>query len=223
MMLTGRSIHLREKMVTAQLEARGIDDRTVLDAMRRVPRENFIPGRVPLETVYGDYPLSIGFGQTISQPYIVAFMVWRLGLCSGKKVLEIGTGSGYQTAILAEMGLDVVTVEVIPQLALAARRVILEHKPESKVRFIAADGYHGWQPGAPYDGIIVSASPPELPGGLIEQLTDSGCIIMPVGGFSQQLVKVTRGNDNCPVIRALLGVRFVPLVDTSERRSTYDF
>ncbi len=221
-MFSGKSSQLRERMVTVQIEARGIDDHAVLDAMRRIPRENFIPGRIPLETAYGDYPLSIGFGQTISQPYIVALMVWQLGLCAGDTVLEIGTGSGYQTAILAEMGLDVVTVEVIPQLALAARNALREHRSDSGVRFIAADGFHGWQPGAPYKGIIVSASPPVLPSGLVEQLADGGCIITPVGGFSQRLVRVTRGRDGRPFVETLLGVRFVPLVDTSDGRSTYD-
>jgi protein-L-isoaspartate(D-aspartate) O-methyltransferase len=212
-MFSGDPARYRERMVSDQIEARGVDGRAVLDAMRRVPREKFIPGYVPLETAYGDYPLSIGMGQTISQPYIVALMVRALDLEAGDRVLEIGTGSGYQTAILDEMGLDVVTVEVIPQLALWARQALLEYRPGSEVRFIVADGYHGWPAGAPYKGIVVSASPPELPSGLLEQLEDGGCIVTPVGDFTQYLVRVTRDLDGQPLVKALLGVRFVPLVN----------
>jgi protein-L-isoaspartate(D-aspartate) O-methyltransferase len=116
------------------------------------------------------------------------------------------------------MGMDVVTVEVIPRLAHWAREAVLSFNPDSTVRFIAADGYHGWPPGGPYDGIVVSASPPELPSGLLEQLSGDGCIVTPVGGFSQYLVRVTRGSEGEPLVRMLLGVRFVPLVDTSGGR-----
>jgi protein-L-isoaspartate(D-aspartate) O-methyltransferase len=217
-----RAEDLRRRMVSVQIEARGVDDPLVLEAMREVPREMFLPGGFSLETAYGDYPLSIGFGQTISQPYIVAFMIWKLGLRPGDRVLEIGTGSGYQTAILDRMGLDVVTVEVIPGLALDARRAVGECNPGSGARFLVADGYHGWPAGAPYDGIIVSACPPELPSGLVDQLTDRGCIVTPVGDFSQYLVRVTRDDDGLPLVKVLLGVRFVPLVDTSARRRPND-
>jgi protein-L-isoaspartate(D-aspartate) O-methyltransferase len=205
---------LRRSMVAWQIEARGLDDAIVLESMADVPRHLFVPPGVSLEAAYGDYPLSIGLGQTISQPYIVAFMVCQLGLQPGDRVLEIGTGSGYQAAVLDRMGMDVVTVEVIPQLALEARHALLRYRPGSTARFIVADGYHGWSAGAPYDGIVVSASPPELPSGLLDQLSEGGCIVTPVGDFTQYLVKVTRGEDGHPDMKVLLGVRFVPLLDT---------
>ena len=215
-----RAERLRRSMVAWQIEARGLDDSNVLEAMGDVPRHLFVPGSVSLEAAYGDYPLSIGHGQTISQPYIVAFMVWQLGLRPGGRVLEIGTGSGYQTAVLDRMGMDVVTVEVIPQLALAARRAVLRYRPGSTARFVVADGYHGWPAGAPYDGIVVSASPPDLPSGLLDQLSEGGSIVTPVGDFTQYLVRVTRGEDGHPETRVLMGVRFVPLVDTGSAEAT---
>ncbi len=210
-----RSMEFRERMVIGQIAARGIRDERVLSAMMSVPREFFTPSMVPLETVYGDYPLSIGYGQTISQPYIVALMVGLLGLTPGDRVLEIGTGSGYQAAILAAMDLDVVTVELIPALQSCARQAVMKSSPGSSVRFIVADGFHGWSPGAPYGGIIVSAAPPELPEHLVEQLDHGGCIIIPVGRYSQRLVRVTRLEDGSPYCEDLLGVRFVPLIEQS--------
>ncbi|MGC9400607.1 MAG: protein-L-isoaspartate(D-aspartate) O-methyltransferase [Anaerolineae bacterium] len=193
------------------IKARGVRDPNVLKAMRAVPRHRFIPG-VSRARAYGDYPLSIGHGQTISQPYIVALMTEALELEPGDKVLEVGTGSGYQTAILAEMGMEVYTVEVVPELAARARET-LEALGYEHVHYRVGDGWQGWPAHAPYDGIIVTAAPPQIPDPLIEQLTDGGHLVIPVGppGYYQTLWKVTRVGDEVRK-QDLGGVAFVPLV-----------
>ena len=182
-----------------------------------VPRERFVPSGVRLSTVYGDHPLPIGFGQTVSQPFIVAFMLELLSVPPHSRVLEIGTGSGYQTAILAAMGLEVVTVELIPELAIRARNTLIEFMPGADIGFIVADGYHGWEPAAPFGGIIVSAAPPTMPPALEDQLDpDGGSMVIPVGGFIQKLVRITRRGEALTREESL-PVRFVPLIASGGR------
>ena len=169
----------RQLMVSTQIEARGVQDPAVLEAMRRVPRHTFVPPTY-LDQSYEDHPLPIGFGQTISQPYIVAWMTEQLKLLPGAKVLEIGTGSGYQAAVLAEMGMRVYSVEIIPQLADAAAAK-LQALGYSTVQVRVADGYWGWPEEAPYDAIIVTAAPDHVPQPLAKQLKPGGSMVIPVG------------------------------------------
>ena len=169
----------REAMVTVQIEARGVSDPGVLAAMRSVPRHKFVPESFQ-ELAYADHPLPIGYGQTISQPYIVALMTEALGLKERDKVLEIGTGSGYQAAILAELNLDVFTMEIIPELTFSAE-VLLKDLGYENVQVLNADGYFGWEDEAPFDAVIVTAAPDHLPQQLIQQLADGGRMIIPIG------------------------------------------
>jgi len=187
-----------------------IADNRVVDAMRRVPREAFV-SREQYHAAYDDRPLSIGFGQTISQPFIVALMVQALELRGDGKVLELGTGSGYEAAILAELAQKVVTVECIPELAESARQV-LDKLGYSNIEVHVAGRTLGWPEGAPYDAIIVSAGAPTVPQVLLEQLTWNGRLVIPVGSRGQQeLIRVTKlrkGNE----IENLGGCYFVPLI-----------
>ncbi len=209
---TSKFLEARKRMVTGDLIRRGITDPGVLDAFMKVPRERFMTPGLPPEIVYGDHPYPLGFGQTISQPYIVALMVQALGCHPGATVLEIGTGSGYQTAILASMGFDVITLEVVHELAVKARRTILELFPDADVRFIEADGHGGWEPAAPYSGIIVSAAPDSVPRDLEEQLSgENGRMVIPLGGTWQELVLIERRGFEF-IVNSLMPVRFVPLV-----------
>lgn len=201
---------LRSAMVERQIAARGIRDPLLLAAMEKVPRHAFVPG-VDAETAYGDFPVPIGGGQTISQPFIIALMIHMTGLRPGDRVLEIGTGSGYQTAILGVMGMDVVSVELRPSLAASARRALEETGLAAGVRIICADGYGGWLPGAPYDAIIVSAAPPSVPQDLVSQLADGGRMVLPVGEGLQRLVLVKRRGEGWEMETGEF-VRFVPLV-----------
>jgi protein-L-isoaspartate(D-aspartate) O-methyltransferase len=189
---------------------REIADNRVVDAMRRVPREAFVP-QEQYHAAYEDRPLSIGFGQTISQPFIVALMVQALELRGDEKVLELGTGSGYEAAILAELAQKVVTVECIPELGEAARQV-LDKLGYSNIEVHAAGRTLGWPEGAPYDAIIVSAGAPTVPQALVEQLTWNGRLVIPVGSrWQQELLRVTKlrkGNE----IENLGGCYFVPLI-----------
>jgi protein-L-isoaspartate(D-aspartate) O-methyltransferase len=189
---------------------REIADNRVIDAMRRVPREVFVP-QEQYHAAYDDRPLSIGFGQTISQPFIVALMVQALELRGDEKVLELGTGSGYEAAILAELAQKVVTVECIPELAEAARQV-LDKLGYSNIEVHVAGRTLGWPEGAPYDAIIVSAGAPTVPQALVEQLTWNGRLVIPVGSrWQQELLRVTKlrkGNE----IENLGGCYFVPLI-----------
>ena len=199
-------------MVNRDLADVGITDERVLDAFLKIPREDFVSPNTNLSAAYGNYPLPIGFGQTVSQPFIVAFMIQMLECKPGNSVLEIGTGSGYQTAILASMGMKVVTIELIPDLAARAKKAVLAILPEADIRFIVADGYNGWKPAAPYDCIIVSAAPARMPDGLEEQLNPSdGRLVIPVGDWSQRLISITRNDDDL-IMKESLPVRFVPLV-----------
>jgi protein-L-isoaspartate(D-aspartate) O-methyltransferase len=165
-------------MVEEHIEARGIEDPLVLEAMRAVPRHRFVSDDWQ-DYAYRDHPLPIGYGQTISQPYIVALMTEVLDVEPGDKVLEIGTGSGYQAAVLAQMGLDVFTIEIIPDLAVTAESALRELGYGVTTR--AADGYFGWVEEAPFDGIIVTAAPDHVPQPLVDQLAPGGVMVIPVG------------------------------------------
>ena len=201
----------RARMVNAQLAARGIKDEKVLDAMKSVPRHMFVPENM-LPHAYSDEPLPIGEGQTISQPYIVAYMTEVLGLEGGERVLEIGTGSGYQTAILAEIAEQVFTVELIGELSYRAQEVLKKLK-YTNIVYKIGDGTFGWIEHAPFDAIVVTAAPDTVPASLEEQLKVGGRMIIPVGSAIQELVFVTRGKRKFRR-KKLLPVRFVPLITT---------
>ena len=176
---TDAFINDREQMVKTQIQARGIEDPAVLEAMRSVKRHQFVLEKY-LNQAYEDHPLPIDYGQTISQPYIVALMTAILELKPGDRVLEIGTGSGYQAAVLAEMDVDVYTLEIIPELAAQATER-LENLGYSNIQVSNSDGYFGWEAFAPYDAIIVTAAPDHLPQPLINQLAEGGKLVIPIG------------------------------------------
>ncbi len=201
----------RLKMVAETIEARGVSDPGVLRAMRTVPRHRFVPVEF-VDQAYEDHPLPIGYGQTISQPYIVAWMTELLALQPGEKVLEIGTGSGYQAAVLAEIGyVDVYTIEIIPELAESAEARLRELGYD-EVHVTQGDGYYGWPEYAPFDAIIVTAAPDHLPPPLVEQLAPGGRIVIPIGppGWYQTLWKFVLEDGELKAYN-LGGVRFVPL------------
>ncbi len=203
---------LRRDMVRRQIERRGVKSPAVLAAMRNVPRERFLPGGEGL-LAYDDSPLPIGDGQTISQPYVVAFMTEALELSGGEKVLEIGTGSGYATAVLAEIVSEVYTIERIKGLADRARAVLADLGYDN-VHVRHGDGTLGWPEEAPFDGIVVTAGAPVVPQSLREQLVTGGRLVIPVGDTSyyQHVLRVTRRGDAEFETEDLLPVRFVPLI-----------
>jgi protein-L-isoaspartate(D-aspartate) O-methyltransferase len=201
----------RLAMVQNTIENRGISDSQILRVMREVPRHQFVPDKYQAYA-YADHPLPIGYGQTISQPYIVAWMTELLALKPGEKVLEIGTGSGYQAAVLADLGfVDVYSIEIIPELAQeAAQR--MESLGYTQVHLKQGDGYYGWEEFAPYDAIIVTAAPDHLPSPLVDQLKDGGRLIIPIGppGGYQSLWKFIKQDEDVTAYN-LGGVSFVPL------------
>ncbi|MGO9649677.1 MAG: protein-L-isoaspartate(D-aspartate) O-methyltransferase [Terriglobales bacterium] len=197
-------------MVEAQLRARGIRDERVLAAMERVPREIFICEEY-WEQAYEDHPLPIGSGQTVSQPYIVAFMLEVLSLKGAEKVLEIGTGTGYQTALLAELAGQVYSVERIESLARTAE-AILQRLGSRNVGLTVGDGSRGLVEQAPFDAIVVSAAAPQIPQLLLEQLREGGRMVIPVGPADAQELILVRKRDGGAVITNLEGCRFVPLI-----------
>jgi protein-L-isoaspartate(D-aspartate) O-methyltransferase len=199
----------RESMVTTQIKSRGIKDTNVLEAMEKVPRHVFVPENMR-KVAYNDEPLPIGNGQTISQPYIVAYMTEVLHLSIEEKVLEVGTGSGYQAAILAEIAKEVFTVEIIDGLSKNAQEV-LQAEGYTNIHFRVGDGSYGWEENAPYDAIMVTAAPPEVPKALQDQLKIGGRMIVPVGDAFQELVLIVREKRRFKK-KKLLPVRFVPLV-----------
>ena len=201
---------LRKLMVEEQIIKRGISDKEVIRAMLKVPREKFVPVQ-ERGSSYGDFPLPIGFGQTISQPYIVAYMTEQLKVKRGDRVLEIGTGSGYQSAILAEIGCEVYTVELIGELSKRAQKIIHE-LGYTNIHFKIGDGYEGWEEYAPYDAIIVTAAPSKVPDKLKKQLKINGRLVIPVGDFYQYLYLITRSSENSWKEKRLIGVSFVPMV-----------
>ena len=196
-------------MFDRHIEGRGISNPLVLEAMRSVPRDRFVPAGLA-DRAYGDHPLPIGHGQTISQPYIVALMSEALRVDSGDRVLEIGTGSGYQTAVLAAMGVEVFTVEAIPELAAAAAERLEQLGYE--VRSRVGDGYEGWEEHAPFDAIVVTAAPDHLPQPLVDQLAPEGRLVIPIGpaGRTQRLWRITAGPDGDLRSDDLGAVAFVP-------------
>jgi protein-L-isoaspartate(D-aspartate) O-methyltransferase len=201
---------LRLRMVASQLRGRGVGDQRVLDAMARVPRHEFAPERYR-DQAYEDHPLPIGEEQTISQPYIVALMLEALALSPADRVLEVGTGSGYVTALLAELAAQVFSVERHAVLADAARE-LLDRLGYTKVRVMAGDGSQGFAECAPYDAIIVSAAALELPEALLAQLAEGGRMIIPVGGADSQQLQLIRMENGQPEITLRELCRFVPLV-----------
>lgn len=202
---------LRRQMVETQLVPRGIHDELVLAAFEKVPRHRFVPGEL-LETAYGDYPLPIGEGQTISQPYIVALMTEVLQLKRKESVLEVGTGSGYQAAILAEIAEEVYSVERFQKLAKRAKGV-LEKLGYGNVKVKVGDGTLGWEEFAPYDGIIVTAGAPHAPHPLVDQLKEGGRMVVPIGGgFSQMLTLVEKTGGGKVSSQNICGCVFVPLI-----------
>jgi protein-L-isoaspartate(D-aspartate) O-methyltransferase len=204
----------RRRMIATQLRARGLEDEDVLAAMARVPRHLFVPEDVSA-FAYADEPLPIGRGQTISQPYIVAYMTEALKLGREDRVLEIGTGSGYQTAVLAEVAGEVWTVELVEELSLRAQAK-LESLGYGNIHFQVGDGSAGWPEASPFDGILVTAAPESIPAALEAQLAQGGRMIVPVGLGSQELILVERRGNSFRKQR-LLGVRFVPLVRRGTR------
>jgi protein-L-isoaspartate(D-aspartate) O-methyltransferase len=201
---------LRKKMVEEQLAGRQISDQRVLNAFYKVPRHKFIPDE-DQEDAYADFPLPIGENQTISQPYIVALMTESLGLNGTEKVLEIGTGSGYQTAILAELAKEVYTVERIPQLSQNAQN-LLNELGYKNISFKIGDGTLGWEEAEPFDRIILTAYSPEIPKPLIAQLSEEGKIILPLGDAFSQMLTLARKKEGALYYRDICACVFVPLV-----------
>jgi protein-L-isoaspartate(D-aspartate) O-methyltransferase len=202
----------RERMVRDQMASRGIGKPEVLKAMRDAPRHLFMPAKVR-SLAYKDHPVPIGYGQTISQPYIVAFMTETLDVRKEHRVLEIGTGSGYQAAVLSVLAGEVYTIEIVGELARSSAETLktLGYK-NAFVR--EGDGYKGWPEKAPFDRIILTAAPPELPEALIKQLKPGGKLLAPVGRstLDQEIVLVTKAADGKITTRSVLPVRFVPMV-----------
>ena len=199
---------MREKMVETQIQARGVKDPRVLSALRKVERHQFVP-KAYLDSAYSDQPLPIGEGQTISQPYIVALMTELLELKGGEKVLEVGTGSGYQAAILAELAKEVYSIEIVETLASMARNRLLELGYQNiKVR--AGDGYLGWPEAAPFDAVIITCAPDHIPKPLIEQLKEGGRMVVPVGTYAQELKKIVKRSGKIETID-VIPVVFVPM------------
>lgn len=200
----------RLRMVREDIEARGVRNALVLDAMRSTPRHLFVPEPYRL-MAYQDYPLPIGYGQTISQPYVVALMTELLDPQPSDRVLEIGTGSGYQAAVLSGMVKEVYTIEIAPELArTAAER--LKQLGYANVFVREGDGYRGWPEKSPFDRIILTAAPPEIPKPLTDQLKTGGRLVAPIGENLQQLVVIEKRSDGSLVSKRSIPVRFVPMV-----------
>ena len=200
---------MRRQMVNSQLKARDIYHNATLNAMGRVPRHVFVPEDLRLYS-YGDHPLSIGHGQTISQPYMVAYMTQAIRPRKEFKVLEVGTGSGYQAAVLAEIVDSVYTIEIVDPLAQQAKRR-LKNLGYTNVQVRSGDGYHGWPEAAPFDAIVVTAGAEEIPMPLVEQLKEGGRMILPLGPHNsiRQLVRITKKKGTLKT-EELMAVRFVP-------------
>ncbi len=206
----GQFQKLRYDMVSRQLKSRGINDQKILNVFKKVPRHLFV-NKDDRDKAYEDSPLPIGFDQTISQPYIVAYMTNHLKLSNTDSVLEIGTGSGYQTAVLAELAGQVFSIEIIPELAKYAKQN-LDKLNYKNIQVKLGDGYNGWQQNAPYDAIVLTAAPAQnIPLPLLDQLKDYGKLIAPLGQDHQELLFIRKIDDQFER-RRLLSVRFVPMV-----------
>lgn len=199
----------REIMVGRQILARGIKDSSVINAMRSIPRHLFVPETEKVNA-YNDNPLPIGYDQTISQPYIVAYMTEMLSLTGDDRVLEVGTGSGYQAAVLSRIAREVYSIEIIPQLCNHSKS-LLSGMDFSNVKVKCGDGYEGWIKYAPFDAIILTAAPPKIPQTLVDQLKVGGRMILPVGDYFQELVLLTKFYNGELKKKKLLPVRFVPM------------
>jgi protein-L-isoaspartate(D-aspartate) O-methyltransferase len=199
----------RLRMVADQIKARGVRDPRVLDALTRVPRHLFLPEAQRGEA-YEDHPIAIGHGQTISQPYIVAYMTEALRIDPAHRVLEIGTGCGYQTAVLAELAAAVYSIELVPELAERARRT-LAAQGYTNIQILAGDGYAGWPEHAPFDRILGAAAAEQVPPVLVDQLADGGIMVIPVGTWSQELRVLQKHGRDLETL-ATLPVRFVPMI-----------
>jgi protein-L-isoaspartate(D-aspartate) O-methyltransferase len=199
----------RAEMVRTQIESRGIKDGRVLEALRTVPRHEFVPEHLA-SRAYEDGPLPIGKGQTISQPFIVAYMTEALQPRTSDVVLEIGTGSGYQAAVLAKLAREVLTIEIVPELADRARAT-LSRLGYRNVEVRTGDGYAGWSERAPFARIIVTAAPPELPQALVDQLAVNGVMVVPVGNYMQELT-IVRKTARGVTSEQVMPVRFVPMI-----------
>jgi protein-L-isoaspartate(D-aspartate) O-methyltransferase len=206
---------MREKMVETQIKARGVKDPRVLSALTKVERHRFVPEEY-LNSAYSDQPLPIGEGQTISQPYIVALMTELLELKGNEKVLEIGTGSGYQAAVLAELAREVYSIEIIESLASIAKRRLSELGYQN-IHVKAGDGYLGWPEAAPFDAIIVTAAPDHIPKPLIEQLKEGGRMVLPVGTYTQELKKIVKRSGKIETTN-IIPVVFVPMTGEGVRQ-----
>jgi protein-L-isoaspartate(D-aspartate) O-methyltransferase len=203
-------------MVEEQVRARDVKDPAVLAAMEEVPRHLFVPEAERGEA-YADHPLPIGAGQTISQPYVVALMTQLLGLGKGAKVLEIGTGSGYQAAVLSRLASAVYSLEIVPSLGEAAGRT-LARLGYGNVHVRIGDGYKGWPEEAPFDAIVLTAAPPSIPEPLLAQLKTGGRMVLPVGTVWQELLVLTKRADGTFETRDVLPVRFVPMTGEAQGR-----
>lgn len=204
----------RRLMVRTQLAARDIADTSVLQTMAEIPRHEFVPPNLK-DMAYQDRPLPIGEGQTISQPYIVAYMTQALDLQAGDKVLEIGTGSGYQAAVLARLVEHVYTIEIIPSLGDSARQ-LLQRQGHDNVTVRVGDGYVGWPSEAPFDAIMVTAAPDHVPPALVDQLAEGGRLVLPVGDHYQELLRLTKREGEIHT-ESLLPVRFVPMTGQAQK------
>ena len=204
---------LRERMVRDQLQGRDVKDPRVLSAMLKVPRHVFVPQNL-IASAYDDTALPLLVGQTISQPYIVGYMTQALELKDGERVLEIGTGSGYQAAVLAEIAREVYTVEILPELAERAKTVLSALQYQN-IHFKIGDGYQGWPEFAPFDGIIVTAAPDHVPQPLMDQLKPGGRLIIPVGSADQELLLIEKGEHGV-TRRSMIPVRFVPMTGKAQ-------
>jgi len=198
----------RQQMVETQIRARGVTHPRVLEAMAKVPRHRFVAEK-DIGSAYGDFPIAIGFGQTISQPYIVAFMTEALDVEPTDKVLEIGTGSGYQAAVLGELAREVYTIEIVPELAERSAR-LLKELGYANVHVRSGDGYAGWPEHAPFDAVIVTAAPDHVPQPLVDQVKVGGRLVVPVGRGDQDLLVLTRTTTGLREEQRI-PVRFVPL------------
>ncbi len=207
----------RERMVGQDLRGRDITDERVLKIMEKVPRHEFVPPELR-DKAYADHPLPIGYGQTISQPYVVALMTQSLNLTGQEKILEIGTGSGYQAAVLSELVKEVYTIEIIPELAQRANDTLFSFEYKN-VKVAEGDGYFGWEKFAPYDAIMITAAVNHLPSPLIKQLREGGKLILPLGSIKywQTLTLVTKKNSSLET-EYITSVRFVPMTGEAMKK-----
>ncbi len=208
----------RRRMVSQHIASRDVTDERVLEAMRTVPRHRFVPASL-LDKAYADHPLPIGHDQTISQPYIVALMSQYLRLDGSETVLEIGTGSGYQAAVLGELAATVHTIEIVEPLC-ASSSALLAELGHANVHVHCGDGYQGWPEAAPFGAIMVTAAPDHVPQPLVDQLAPGGVMVLPVGpaGWAQELTLISKAEDGSVTTRTVAAVAFVPMTGEAERR-----